>query len=60
VSSFLLIIKVIKLATRKELADVARYADRMASHEFIDGENSNIKPIIDLFPKWNIRDADRA
>jgi hypothetical protein len=51
---------VIKLATRKELADVARYADRMASHEFIDGENSNIKPIIDLFPKWNIRDADRA
>jgi hypothetical protein len=47
-----------KLATRKELADVARYAERMASHEFIDGKNSNIKLIIDLFPKWNIRDAD--
>lgn len=57
-SSFLLIIKVMKLATRKELADVARYAERMASHEFIDGKNSNIKLIIDLFPKWNIRDAD--
>lgn len=49
-----------KLATRKELADVARYAERMASHEFIDGKNSNIKLIIDLFPKWNIRDADWA
>lgn len=43
---------------KKELADVARYAERMASHEFIDGKNSNIKLIIDLFPKWNIRDAD--
>lgn len=46
-------------ATRQKLADVARQKAQMPFHGFVDGKQSNIAPIIDLFPKWNIVDADR-
>lgn len=46
-------------ATRKRLAEVARQKAQLPFHGFIEDKPSNIEPIIALFPKWNIRDADK-
>ena len=45
-------------ATRKRLAEIAREKAMMPFHGFVDGKQSNLAPIIGLFPKWNIVDAD--
>lgn len=45
-------------ATRKWLAEIAREKAMMPFHGFVDGKQSNLAPIIGLFPKWNIVDAD--
>lgn len=29
-------------------------------HGYIDGNETNLEPIIRLFPRWNVREADRA
>lgn len=46
-------------ATRKKLAEVAKQKAELPFHGFIDGQKSNLAPIIALFPKWNVVDADR-
>lgn len=48
-----------KQATRAYLAEISRANAKKPFHGYIDGKESNIKPIIDLFPKWNIHDADK-
>lgn len=46
-------------ATKENLAKIARHLVQMNFHGYIDGEESNLQPIIKLFPKWNIVDADK-
>lgn len=46
-------------ATRVTLAEVAQEKALLPFHGFLAGTESNIQPIISLFPKWNIVDADR-
>ena len=47
-----------RASTRSYLAQIARKEAMLPFHGNIDGAKSNIKPIIDLFPKWNVTDAD--
>ena len=46
-------------ATRKRLAEVAREKAQLPFHGFLEGQESNLAPIIRHFPKWNVRAADR-
>ncbi len=46
------------MGTRQRLAEIARQKAQLPFHGFIDGKESNLQPIVDLFPKWNIKDAD--
>lgn len=46
-------------ATRKKLVEIARQKAELPFHGYIEGEESNIEPMINLFPKWNIKDADK-
>lgn len=46
-------------ATRSHLAEVAGIEANIPFHGFLEHEPSNIKPIIDYFPKWNVIDADK-
>lgn len=48
-----------KSATRGYLAEVARKQAMLPFHGKTEGAESNIKPMIDLFPKWNVTDADK-
>lgn len=48
-----------KSATREYLAEIARKKAMLPFHGDIQDSLSNIKPLIDLFPKWNTADADR-
>ena len=48
-----------KKATTAYLAEVSRKNAQKPFHGYLDGKESNLKPIIDLFPKWNIHDADK-
>lgn len=48
------------MGTRKKLAEIARKNAALPFHGFVNGKESNIEPIIRLFPKWNIKDADGA
>ncbi len=45
-------------ATRKKLAEIAKEKAQLPFHGYISGQVSNIEPIIQHFPKWNLRDAD--
>lgn len=45
-------------ATRKKLAQIAQEKALQPFHGFIEGKDSNLKPIIRHFPKWNIKEAD--
>lgn len=47
-----------KEATRKTLAEVAEKAAQIPFHGYIEGEASNLEPIIRFFPKWTSREAD--
>lgn len=44
--------------TGKKLAKVAEQMARKPFHGFADGSASNLAPIIALFPKWSIAEAD--
>lgn len=46
------------VATKEKLIEIAQKEALFPYHGFILGDDSNIKLIIDLFPKWNIIDAD--
>ena len=48
-----------KRATRRRLAEVAREKAQLPFHGFVEGETSNLEPIIRHFPQWNVKDADR-
>ena len=45
-------------ATRKNLAKVAGKAAQIPFHGYIKGKESNLEPIVRLFPKWTLREAD--
>lgn len=47
-------------ATREKLAKIAIEKAQMPFHGYLENKESNIEPIINYFPKWNIRDADRS
>ena len=47
-----------KAATRKQLVSVARDMARIPFHGFAKGEESNLEPIVELFPKWTVEEAD--
>ncbi len=45
-------------ATRQNLAVIAREKAEKPFHGYIEGKESNLAPIIQYFPKWNLEDAD--
>ncbi len=45
-------------ATRQNLAAIAREKAEKPFHGYIEGKESNLAPIIQYFPKWNLEDAD--
>ena len=45
-------------ATRKNLAKVAEKAAQIPFHGYIEGEESNLEPIIRFFPQWTLKEAD--
>lgn len=48
-----------KKAARQYLAEIPKAKALLPFHGFVDGKAPNIAPLIDLFPKWNVRAADR-
>ena len=46
------------MRTRKDLAEAARRAALQPFHGCLQGEESNLEPIISLFPKWSVQQAD--
>lgn len=46
-------------ATRKRLAEIARVRAERPFHGELEGAASTIGPIIRLFPRWSVQDADR-
>lgn len=46
-------------STRGELARIARKMSEHPFHGFVDGEPSNLEPIIRPFPGWNVKEADQ-
>ena len=47
------------MCTRSKLAEVARMEALRPFHGTLPNKESNIKPIVDLFPKWSVEQADR-
>lgn len=47
------------MCSRKKLAEVAMKKALRPLHGVLPNEKSNLKPIVDLFPKWDIEEADR-
>lgn len=47
-------------ATRKRLAEIAKECAKLPFHGYLAGEDANIEPIIQYFPKWNVKDADKC
>ena len=45
-------------ATRKKLAVIAEEKAQMPFHGYINGQASNLEPIIRFFPKWTLKEAD--
>ncbi len=45
-------------ATREKLARVAKDMAQFPFHGYVDGIESNLTPIVQLFPKWNLKEAD--
>ena len=48
----------VQMRTRKDLAEEAHRAALKPFHGDIQGRESNLEPIISLFPKWSVRQAD--
>lgn len=46
------------LATKSKLAEIAKIKALLPYHGYLDGNGTNIGPLIKPFPKWNIKDAD--
>ena len=46
-------------ATRIRLAEIAYQKALIPFHGYIEGNTSNLQPIIEHFPTWNIKDADK-
>lgn len=53
-------IKINKKNTRFYLSEIAKEKAKIPFHGYLNGIDSNIEPIIRLFPKWNVKDADRT
>ncbi len=45
-------------ATRQQLAEIARQNALKPFHGFVNGEDSNLDPIVRHFPRWNLVEAD--
>ena len=45
-------------ATREKLAKIAKEKAQIPFHGYVKGQESNIDPIIQFFPKWNLNEAD--
>ena len=48
-----------KRATRKQLAEIAKNKAKIPFHGFGEGEESNLEPIVRLFPGWTLKEADK-
>lgn len=46
------------MCTRAKLGAVAKAEALKPFHGVLPGEKSNLQPIVDLFPKWNMEQAD--
>ncbi len=46
-------------ATRQYLAQVAREKALLPFHGYLEDKEPNIEPIVSLFPKWSLKEADR-
>ena len=46
------------MPSRKEIEKKKKKKALLPFHGFIRGKDSNLKPIVDLFPHWNIQAAD--
>ena len=49
----------VKKATREQLAKVAEAMAQIPFHGFGEGAVSNLEPIVQPFPGWTLREADR-
>ncbi len=47
-------------ATREHLAEVAGKAARVPFHGYVEGNESNLEPIVRFFPRWTLREADKS
>ena len=47
------------MGTRIKLAEVAKSAAQKPFYGILESQASNIQPIVDLFPKWNVEEADK-
>lgn len=47
------------MCTRAKLAEIAKTEALRPFHGSLLNEESNIQPIVDLFPKWSVEQADR-
>lgn len=45
---------------RNRLIEIAYNKATIPFHGYVNGNESNLDPIIRLFPKWNIKDADSS
>ena len=45
-------------ATRQKLAEIAAEKARIPFHGYVEGKESNIEPIVRLFPGWGLKEAD--
>ena len=50
----------IENATRKRLVEIAYEKAQIPFHGYLEGSASNIQPIVEHFPKWNLKDADKV
>ena len=48
------------MCTRIKLAEVAKMEAQKPFHGTLQNEDSNIQPIVELFPKWSVEKADRG
>ena len=46
--------------TGEKLANVACRKARLPYHGYVNGQETNLEPLIRPFPRWNVRDADSA
>ena len=50
--------KTMKEATRERLARVAKDRAMVPFHGAVDGQSSNLAPIVEPFPTWSVQEAD--